>query len=88
MSDWIYCHGNHWRHQGGASRGTCPAVKTCAPAVPWQLAGRWVERTETPAARLIGTNLHASFTFNLSVTARYSQCDSQSYLLAMVIFDS
>ena len=65
---------------------TCaPAVKTCAPAVPRQLAGRWVERVETAAASCqqknyltIGTNL--SFTFNLSATASYNRCDSQSYL--------
>jgi len=31
-------HLSQWRRQGGASRGTCPAVKTCAPAVPRQLA--------------------------------------------------
>jgi len=70
----------------GPAGARAPAVKTCAPAVPRQLAGLPAERVATAAARLIGTNL--SFTFNLSVTARYNRCDSQSYLLAMVIFDS
>jgi len=32
---------------GGAKAGAlAPAVKTCAPAVPRQLAGRWVERQQ------------------------------------------
>ena len=82
---------------GGAKVGPAgaraPAVKICAPAVPRQLAGRWAERVQQQPVDskksylIIGTNL--SFTFNLSATVRYNRCDSQSYLvLVMVIFNS
>jgi len=43
-----YRHGNSGGAKVGPAGARAPAVKTCAPAVPRQLAGSWAKRQQQP----------------------------------------